>query len=68
MSLRGGHAVTGWAGSAACDALGPTMLALVAASWVVLVVAQVTGNAALAHQHGSPVPALPPRWRRRGSS
>jgi predicted metal-binding membrane protein len=60
MSLGGGHAVTGRAGSAARDALGPTMLALVAAAWVVLVVAQVTGNAALAHQHGSPVATLPP--------
>lgn len=60
MSLRGGHAVTGRAGPAARDALGPTMLALVAASWVVLVVAQLTGNAALAHQHDAAIAALPP--------
>jgi predicted metal-binding membrane protein len=60
ISLRGGHAVTGRAGSAERDALGPAVLALAAAAWVLLLVAQVTGSASLMHEHGAPAAALPP--------
>ena len=60
MTLRGGHAITGRAGSAGRDALGVAVLALVAAAWALLVVAQVTGSTSLVHAHGAPVAVLPP--------
>ena len=44
MSLRGGLAVNGRAGSAVQQALAPTVLVLVTAAWVVLVGAQLTGT------------------------
>ena len=47
------------AGQTGRDLLGPAMLVLIGAAWLVVAAGQLTGNASLGHVHGAPPASLP---------